>query len=94
MPESGPVEDTDVSTLLPRDVVARYEAGAARLRETARCRAAAVRAQRAYPGPLGEFVHRELVAYADFGYCFADGLVPRLIDALLAGEPDPDDPAA
>jgi hypothetical protein len=51
--------------------------------EKARYRAAAVLGRRIYSGPLGELVHRELTAYADFGYRFKDdGLIPRLAAAI------------
>jgi hypothetical protein len=51
--------------------------------EKARYRAAAVLGRRIYPGPLGELVHRELTAYAEFGYRFSDdGLIPRLAAAI------------
>jgi hypothetical protein len=47
-------------------------------------RAAALRARRMYPGSIGELVHRELLAYADFGHRFArDALIPRLAEAIL-----------
>lgn len=60
--------------------------------ERSRCRAAAGHALRVHPGPLGELVHRELTAYADFGHRFGDGLVPRLVAAVLA-TPSPGPPA-
>src|SRR5882762_8193077 len=51
--------------------------------ERARYRAAAWLGRRIYPGPLGELVHRELSAYAEFGYRFSnDGLIPRLAAAI------------
>jgi hypothetical protein len=53
------------------------------MHEKARYRAAAVLARRIYPGPLGELVHRELTAYAEFGYRVSDdGLIPRLAAAI------------
>jgi hypothetical protein len=40
---------------------------------------AAERALAVYPGPLGELVHRELRAFAEFGFRLtADRLIPRL----------------
>lgn len=55
------------------------------LHEKSRYRAAAEHARRIYPGPLGELVHRELTAYAEFGYRMAgDGLIPRLTADVLA----------
>jgi len=48
-------------------------------------RVAAERARVAYPGALGELVHRELRAFADFGYRLAgDGLIDRLAAEVLA----------
>jgi len=53
--------------------------------ELSRVRAAAHHARRALPGSLGELVHRELTAYADFGYRFSsDALIPRLVGEILA----------
>lgn len=64
------------------------------LHEASRLRAAALHARRMIPGPLGELVHRELTAYADFGYRFAaDSLVPRIATEILAIR-DPMDIAA
>ena len=60
----------------------------ARLRQSSRCRAAARHARRTYPGPLGELVHRELLAYAEFGHRFGDGLVGRVVDELLGPSDD------
>jgi hypothetical protein len=48
-------------------------------------RAAAHHARRLYPGCVGELLHRELLAYADFGHRFdREALVPRLADEILA----------
>jgi hypothetical protein len=53
--------------------------------EVARLKAAAHHARRALPGPLGDLVHRELLAYAEFGYRLtADALIPRLAADVLA----------
>ena len=58
--------------------------------ERSRYRAAAGHARRIYPGPLGELVHRELNAYAEFGHRFNDdGLIPRLAASVLATRSDP-----
>jgi hypothetical protein len=55
------------------------------LHERSRLRAAAEHAHRALPGPVGDLVHRELVAYADFGYrTTSDALIPRLAADVLA----------
>ncbi|GAA4702462.1 hypothetical protein GCM10023215_47160 [Pseudonocardia yuanmonensis] len=52
--------------------------------EKSRYRAAARLARRLFPGPIGELAHRELTAYADFGYRFStDGLIPRLAAVVL-----------
>jgi hypothetical protein len=54
------------------------------LHERARYRAAADYALRRYPGPVGELIHRELSAYADFGHRFAhDALIPHLAADVL-----------
>jgi hypothetical protein len=46
--------------------------------------------RRIYPGSLGELVHRELIAYAEFGYRFdGQALIPRLATEVLA-TPVPD----
>jgi hypothetical protein len=58
------------------------------MQEYVRIREAALHARRAYPGPLGELVQRELTAYAEFGHRFAaDALMPRLVAEILAPEP-------
>lgn len=50
---------------------------------------AAEHALRAYPGALGQLVHRELRAFADFGYRLAgDGLVARLAVEVLSAVRD------
>jgi hypothetical protein len=59
---------------------------------------AAEHALRAYPGALGELVHRELRAFADFGYRLAgDGLIARLavevLSAVREGEAEDADSA-
>ena len=47
--------------------------------------AAAVHAERLYPGPVGELIARELRAHAEFGYRFGgSGLATRVARALLA----------
>jgi hypothetical protein len=43
-----------------------------------------------YPGPVGELIRRELRAFVEVGHRFdGSGLVPRLIDDLLAVEDPP-----
>ncbi len=61
------------------------------LHEASRIRAAALHARRVHPGALGDLLHRELTAYADFGYRFAaDALIPRLVTEILAVRPSAD----
>jgi hypothetical protein len=73
------------NTRLPASVPLRGNATALAQHERSRIRAAALHARRLYPGALGELVHRELTAYADFGYRFAgDALIPRLAAEVLA----------
>jgi len=72
-------------TRLPVAAPLRGDATTIPLHERSRMRAAALQARRLYPGGLGELVHRELLAYADFGYRFAaDALIPRLAAEILA----------
>ncbi|MFC5950046.1 hypothetical protein ACFQH9_17375 [Pseudonocardia lutea] len=53
--------------------------------DRSRFRAAAHHARRVYPGCVGELLHRELTAFAEFGHRFdRDGLVPRLATEILA----------
>lgn len=48
---------------------------------------AAERALAVYPGALGELVHRELRAFAEFGFRLAaDGLIPRLAAEIRHGD--------
>ena len=43
-----------------------------------------------YPGPVGELIRRELRAFVEVGHRFdGSGLVPRLIEELLAVEDPP-----
>ena len=52
--------------------------------EKMRLRAAAFRATRLYPGPVGELVSRELLTWEEFGYRLGGGqLVMRLVDQVL-----------
>ncbi|OLT05538.1 hypothetical protein BJF90_00130 [Pseudonocardia sp. CNS-004] len=52
--------------------------------EKMRLRAAALRAARLYPGPVGELVARELITRDEFGYRIGGGqLVMRLVDHVL-----------
>jgi hypothetical protein len=71
--------------LFPTPAPIRGDADPFSAHERSRVRAAAHHARRLYPGPLGALIHRELVAYAEFGYRFAvDALVPRLVTEILA----------
>jgi hypothetical protein len=75
--------------LYPAPPPIRGDATAMRPHDQARVRAAALRARRIYPGPLGELVFRELRAYAEFGYRLGDdGLISRLTAVVLAARSD------
>ena len=70
---------------VPASVPLRGNATALAHHERSRIRAAALHARRLYPGRVGDLVHRELCAYADFGYRFSnDALIPRLAAEILA----------
>ena len=71
------------------DASTRGTAGRIPLPDLQRVRAAALRATRVYPGPVGQMVARELRAYAEFGHRFGtDGLIDRIASELLEeGEP-------
>lgn len=50
-------------------------------------RAAAFRAQRVYPGAVGQLISRELLAYEEFGIRLAnDGIVMRAAADIMAAE--------
>ncbi|MFP5019756.1 hypothetical protein [Pseudonocardia phyllosphaerae] len=52
--------------------------------EKMRIRAAAFRATRVYPGPVGELVSRELLSWEDFGYRLGGNrLVMELVDQVM-----------
>ncbi|MDN5859237.1 MAG: hypothetical protein L0H84_11500 [Pseudonocardia sp.] len=52
--------------------------------EKMRLRAAAFRATRLYPGPVGELVSRELLSWEEFGYRLGGSApVMRLVDQVL-----------
>ncbi len=56
--------------------------------ERMRLRAAAFRANRLYPGPVGEVLAEEVLAWEQFGYRLGGGrLVMRLVDHLLTAAP-------
>lgn len=52
--------------------------------EKATYRAAAVRAVKLYPGPIGELIQRELYAHDEFGWILAaNSLLTRVRDQIL-----------
>jgi len=56
--------------------------------EKMRMRAAAFRATRIYPGPVGELISRELLSWEDFGYRLGGNrLVMDLVDDVLKSQP-------
>lgn len=58
--------------------------------EKLRVRASAFRATRLYPGPVGELISRELLAWEEFGYRLAaNGSIMRLVDDIMKPEPSP-----
>lgn len=62
--------------------------------EKMRMRAAAFRATRLYPGPVGELISRELLSWEDFGYRLGGNrLVMDLVDDVLKN-PDSSSPEA
>ncbi|WP_255426062.1 hypothetical protein [Pseudonocardia sp. C8] len=59
--------------------------------EKMRMRAAAFRATRLYPGPVGELVSRELLTWEEFGYRLGGNrLVMELVDHVLKAQPSPE----
>ncbi len=55
-----------------------------------RIRDAAHHAKQTYPGPVGELIAHELLAWAEFGYLLdRTGLTTRLVDHVLAQPPPP-----
>jgi hypothetical protein len=59
--------------------------------EATRLRYAAARALRTHPGPIGELLHRELLAWQDFGHRFGAGrLTSAVADQILAAPLPPD----
>jgi hypothetical protein len=52
--------------------------------ERMRLRAAAFRAIRAYPGPVGELLSRELLSWEEFGYRLGSrGMIMGIVDAVM-----------
>ncbi len=55
--------------------------------ERMRLRAAAFRATRVYPGPVGELLSRELLSWEEFGYRLGSrGLVMGIVDAVMKAQ--------
>jgi hypothetical protein len=55
--------------------------------ERMRLRAAAFRATRVYPGPVGELLSRELLSWEEFGYRLGSrGLVMGIVDAIMTAQ--------
>jgi hypothetical protein len=55
--------------------------------ERMRLRVAALRATRIYPGPVGELLSRELLAWEDFGYRLGSrGVIMGVVDAVLKAQ--------
>ena len=53
-------------------------------RERVRLRAAALRAQTVYPGPIGELIYRDLMAWDEFGFRLgAHSLIAQVIAQIL-----------
>jgi hypothetical protein len=79
------------SCTVPTDAPARMEQ-----QERMQLRAAAFRATRVFPGPVGELVSKDLLAFEDFGYVLGGhGLVARLVAAVMDAElPIPAPPIA
>ncbi|ANY07353.1 hypothetical protein AFB00_14845 [Pseudonocardia sp. HH130630-07] len=57
--------------------------------EKTRMRAAAFRATRLYPGPVGELVSREILSWEEFGYRLGgDRMIAELVDHVLRAPSD------
>lgn len=55
--------------------------------ERMKLRAAAFRAQRVFPGAIGELLSRELLEWENFGYRLGSaGLIRRIVDQIMATE--------
>lgn len=55
--------------------------------ERMRLRAAAYRATRVYPGPVGELISREILIWEEFGYRFGNtSFILRLVDFVMKVE--------
>jgi hypothetical protein len=52
--------------------------------ERSRYRAAAFRATRLYPGPVGYVLQREILCWEDFGYLLSkDGIIEQLVNHIM-----------
>lgn len=51
--------------------------------EKSRFRAAAFRACRVYPGPIGQLLSREILATEEFGWATPDSLVAAAVRAIM-----------
>lgn len=59
------------------------------LHEQSRVSAAGHRAKRMFPGPIGELLHREIDAWAHWGYRIdQSGLLPRVVDHIMTAVED------
>jgi hypothetical protein len=55
--------------------------------ERMRLRAAAFRASRVYPGPVGALLSRELLSWEEFGYRFgSQGLIMGIVEAVMTAQ--------
>jgi len=79
------------SCTVPTDAPARMEQ-----QDRMQMRAAAFRATRLYPGPVGELISKELMTWEEFGMKLGGhGLVARLVAAVMDAElPIPAPPIA
>ncbi|MBO0849665.1 MAG: hypothetical protein J2P20_09395 [Pseudonocardia sp.] len=58
--------------------------------ERMRLRAAAFRASRIYPGPVGELISRELLSWDEFGYRLGGQCMIMRIVEIIENAPEPD----
>lgn len=85
--ESTPVFKLPTPTVDPTTATAPPEKLA--FPDKSRISAAAYRAARLFPGPIGDVLARELLAYADFGWRLErDGVMPRLVDVIMTTPED------
>jgi len=79
------------SVTVPTDSPPRMEQ-----QERMQLRAAAFRATRVYPGPVGELVSKDLLDWENYGWRIGGhGLIARLVAAVMAAElPTPAPPVA